>query len=593
MNNLIKIAIIFFIFLLEVVILMLYKKYNDEALLNFAKLILASSIVFLSIVNFEKFTYFSSKVSNFFNFRKISVNKARKKDFSVTDSWEIFFANSKAPTILVNDNFDVILENESFQNLLDSYEDLDINKLKNLIKQNATHKNNKTSSNNSLVVEIKMTRDEANLFTAFINDIKINQQEKNYYLAMLFDNKEKTTLKEQIFQAQKMQAVGQLAGGIAHDFNNILTAITGFSDLLLSRHNPGDKDFIDLMQIKQNSNRAANLIRQLLAFSRKQTMKLRSVDLVDVFSEINNLIKRLLGENIVLNITYSDEIWSILADTSQLEQVLINLAVNSRDAMLDNSGNLIIDAKNRKISSIRDIHHSFDNIIGSQEIEAGEYVQITFRDDGSGIKKETLEHIFEPFFTTKQIDKGTGLGLATVSGIIEQSGGYIFVSSELHIGTEFIILFRKYEDKDKNSASTKNKEKTSTKQKTKNLIGSGTILLVEDEEPVRIFSTRALQSKGYEVFSAYSGENALEQIESIGADKIDLVVSDVVMPGMSGPEMVEKISEKYPEIKVVFVSGYGEDAFYEKYGTKREFNFLAKPYSLEELAQTVKDLVKK
>jgi two-component system cell cycle sensor histidine kinase/response regulator CckA len=250
------------------------------------------------------------------------------------------------------------------------------------------------------------------------------------------------------------------------------------------------------------------------------------------------------------------------------------------------SGKLEISCSNIEIFSNRDIKFKYKYYSTASDIVPGKYVLISFKDSGCGIAPENLKKIFEPFFTTKEIGQGTGLGLATVTGIIEQTGGHIYVSSQLDEGTEFLIFLKRHE---KSAIEIKNEmEKV---ERPKDLTGTGTILIVEDEEPVRMFSSRALKNKGYNILEAFSGENALEVIESYGGDKIDLIISDVVMPGISGPEFVEIAVGKYPKIKVIFVSGYGEDAFYQKYGSERKFNFLPKPYSLSQLAEKAKEII--
>lgn len=408
-------------------------------------------------------------------------------------------------------------------------------------------------------------------------------------IAHLIDTTEQKNLEMRFAHSQKMQAVGQLAGGVAHDFNNLLTAMIGFCDLLLMRHPAGDPSFADIMQIKQNANRAANLVRQLLAFSRRQTLQPKPLDLTELLAELSNLIRRLIGENIELKMIHGREVWMIKADQGQLEQVIINLAVNARDAM-KNGGSLTIRSSNVQILG----HYSLDleMIPPAQEdtIEPGEYVQIDIIDTGHGIPRSLIEKIFEPFFSTKEVGHGTGLGLSTVYGIIKQTGGYVYVRSRENEGTTFTLFFPRMSEKE---LAAKVQEETEERATPSDLTGAATILLVEDETPVRTFAARALRNKGYDILEADCGENALEVFEQ-ATKEIEVIITDVVMPGMNGPTMVEALYEKYPEkmknIKVVFISGYAEDAFIDTYGTKREFNFLPKPFTLKQLASKVKEI---
>jgi two-component system cell cycle sensor histidine kinase/response regulator CckA len=390
---------------------------------------------------------------------------------------------------------------------------------------------------------------------------------------------EKKALEQQFVQSQKMQAVGQLAGGVAHDFNNLLTAMIGFCDLLLLRHKPGDPSFGDIMQIKQNANRAANLVRQLLAFSRQQTLQPKVLNVTDVLSEISYLLRRLIGENIELRIVHGTDLGLIRVDQGQLEQVLINLAVNARDAMAS-GGRLTVMTHNHVQRAPRRV--------GSDEITPGDYVMIDVIDEGIGIPKENLDRIFEPFFSTKPIGSGTGLGLATVYGIVRQFGGFVTVDSAPNEGAKFTILLpRHVEVKGEKAARAAAVEE---EKETADLTGMGKILLVEDEDAVRTFSSRALQNKGYQVLEANSGEDALNRLEA-ESYKVDLIISDVVMPIMDGPTMIRHVRERAPEIKVIFISGYAEDKFRDHVDADANIHFLPKPFSLKQLAAKVKDVL--
>jgi len=394
------------------------------------------------------------------------------------------------------------------------------------------------------------------------------------------DLTEQKNLELQFAQSQKMQAVGQLAGGVAHDFNNLLTAMIGFCDLLLLRFRPGDQSFADIMQIKQNANRAANLVRQLLAFSRQQTLQPRVIDIGDVLTELSHLLNRLLGENVQLKMVQARNLGAVRVDQGQLEQVIINLAVNARDAM-PNGGTLTIRTLNveRAEPTQREL----------EVMPAGAYVLIEVTDQGTGISKEIMGRIFEPFFSTKEVGSGTGLGLSTVYGIVKQTGGFIFVDSEVGVGTRFSLYLPQHQRKEGEAEPPALLDPTEFAA-PRDLTGAGTILLVEDEDPVRLFSARALRNKGYTVLEAKSGEQALQIIRA-DDQPIHLIVTDVVMPRMDGPTLIKHVRETRPDIRVVFISGYTEDTFRKRIGDDSDIHFLAKPFSLKQLAFKVKEIM--
>jgi len=392
------------------------------------------------------------------------------------------------------------------------------------------------------------------------------------YFVDLTDQK---NLEVQFAQSQKMQAVGQLAGGIAHDFNNLLTAMIGFCDLLLLRHKPGDPSFGDIMQIKQNANRAANLVRQLLAFSRQQTLQPRLLDITDVLAELTHLLRRLIGENIELDMVHGRDLGPIKVDQGQLEQVLINLAVNARDAMPE-GGKLTISTQ--AVDTTEPIRQGLD------EMPPGRWIAISVKDTGIGIPKENLARIFEPFFSTKEIGSGTGLGLSTVYGIVRQTGGFVFVDSAPAQGATFSIYLPRHE------GIAVAESEAAAERVVADLTGAGSILLVEDEDAVRSFSARALRNKGYHVWEASSGEAALELFggEAAGAD---LLVSDVIMPSMDGPTLAKRLRQERPDLKVIFISGYTEDRFSRRLDLGSGVHFLPKPFSLKQLAGKVKEVM--
>ncbi len=391
-------------------------------------------------------------------------------------------------------------------------------------------------------------------------------------LAVLNDATALKTLEAQIVQSQKMHAIGQLAGGVAHDFNNLLTAISGHCDLLLLRHGAGDADYGDLTQISQNANRAAAVVGQLLAYSRKQTLKPQRIELPDVLSDMSHLLNRLVGEKIRLRLAHAPDLGAIRADRRQLEQVIMNLVVNARDAMADGGViRITTEAVTLAEEMVRD----------RARLPPGDYAVIRVSDTGHGIPADKIDKIFEPFFTTKRPGEGTGLGLSTVYGIVKQSGGFIFVDSTPGQGTDFTIYFPINDSADAIHSSA-----VVTPDLLPEQPGDGVVMVVEDEAPVRAFAVRALQLRGYQVLEAATAEDALEQLEDPDL-KVDVFVTDVVMPGMDGPSWVSRALERRPETKVIFVSGYAEDVLSENQARVPNSIFLPKPYSLNDLTRTV------
>lgn len=395
-------------------------------------------------------------------------------------------------------------------------------------------------------------------------------------VAVLTDVSALKTLEAQFVQSQKMQAIGQLAGGIAHDFNNLLTAITGHCDLLMLRRDNTDPDYADLHQISQNANRAAALVRQLLAFSRKQTLSPQIIDLRHVLSDLSHLLNRLVGERIVVTVTHDPSLRPIRADGRQLEQVLMNLVVNARDAM-PKGGEIAIRTENVRLGT--------GVTLEGANIPKGEYVRITVSDQGCGIPPETLDKIFDPFFTTKKQGEGTGLGLSTAYGIVKQTGGYIFCTSEVGGGTTFALYFPAQRPRSATSPGP-----VAARSRPRNAGGESrrTVLLVEDEAPVRAFAARALRLHGFEVIEADSGERAL-QILSDAALAVDIFVTDVVMPGLDGPGWVRTALQSREGTRVIFMSGYMEATLSDNNAAVPGALFLPKPFSLSELVATVEN----
>jgi two-component system, cell cycle sensor histidine kinase and response regulator CckA len=393
----------------------------------------------------------------------------------------------------------------------------------------------------------------------------------------IVDTSEQKALETQFAQSQKMQAIGQLAGGVAHDFNNLLQAIMGNCDLLLMRHPAGDPSFAEINEVRQNSVRAAGLVRQLLAFSRQQTLQPKVLALSDMLTELSLLLRRLVGERIALRVEHRQDLWSVRADEGQLSNAVMNLVVNARDAMPPEGGAVTIRTAN--------VTFSVPQPIGTGHMPAGQYVLIEVIDTGSGIAKENLTKIFEPFFTTKPVGQGTGLGLSTVYGVVKQTGGFITVDSELGKGT----IFRVYLPRHTAAAAAETSEDPE-RSSPRDVTGQDTILLVEDEDAVRSFAARALRMRGYTVLDAASGEAGLEIVRS-HAGSIDLLITDVVMPNMDGPTLVRAARQLRPEMRIIFMSGYAEDAFRRNEEKAEDLHFLPKPFGLKQLVAKVKDVL--
>jgi len=429
--------------------------------------------------------------------------------------------------------------------------------------------------------------DEARYIRLFIR--KLEEDDDLVIIAVIETSEQKglerqaRALEQHMEQGQKMQAVGQLAGGIAHDFNNVLTAIIMSCDLLLSNHRSSDPSHPDILNIKNNANRAATLVRQLLAFSRRQTLRPEVFDISDMLADLRLLLTRLVGIAIDVEIEHGRDLWLIKADKSELDRALINLASNARDAMPDGG---ILTLRSRNIAQ-QDIPPSLKPQLGN-----GDYVLIEVKDSGTGMTEAIREKIFEPFFTTKEVGRGTGLGLSMVYGMITQTGGHIHCDSQPGEGTSFSLYLPRYQPSGQEEAPPSPTDKKVASLNAHDLSGSATILVVEDEDGVRMGSVKALQSRGYKVLEATTGLEALDIIKA-EQEQIDLVVSDVVMPEMDGPSLLRELRALNLNIKFIFVSGYAEEAFAKNLPKDAQFAFLSKPFSLKQLALKVKEVLEK
>ncbi len=417
----------------------------------------------------------------------------------------------------------------------------------------------------------------------YVTPVEDVENESEAAIVYAIETTDQRVLQRQFDQSQKMESVGKLAGGIAHDFNNVLSAIMMATDFLLNAHKPSDPSFQDIMQIKQNANRAASLVRQLLAFSRRQTLRPQVLDLGEALSDLSMLLRRLIGERVMLDVVHGRDLWPVKADLSQFEQVIVNLAVNARDAM-PNGGRLSLRTSN--------VSFTDSESFALKGLPRGEYVRVDVGDTGTGIPPDIIDRIFEPFFSTKEVNKGTGLGLSTVYGIIKQTGGSIYPELEVGRGTTFRIFLPRHVLTAEEMAPVPAKPKEAAKAAPADDTGHGTILLVEDEEGLRGLNARGLASRGYTVLQAANGVEAIEVIDD-HSGKIDLVVSDVVMPEMDGPTLLRELRGRDPDVKIIFVSGYAEEAFAKNLPEDEKFSFLAKPFTLKQLVAAVKETIGK
>jgi two-component system, cell cycle sensor histidine kinase and response regulator CckA len=388
------------------------------------------------------------------------------------------------------------------------------------------------------------------------------------------DVTDRRALEEQFRQAQKMEAVGRLAGGVAHDFNNLLMVISGYTEVLLEEFRADDPLQGKVQAIQQAADRATTLTRQLLAFSRKQFLELKVVDVNAIVSDMERLLRPLIGETIELTTRLTSGVGQTRADAGQLEQVIMNLVVNSRDAM-PRGGKITIQTSEATFEAHASREHGL--------VAPGSYIVLTVSDTGLGMDAETQSRIFEPFFTTKEKGKGTGLGLSTVYGIVKQSGGYIFADSGVGRGTRFRIYLPRVDDPAESAGTPHTAQVPGG--------GSETVLLVEDEESVRQLVRDTLQARGYKVLEAENGEVGVQVAES-HAGTIDMIITDVVMPGMSGRELARRVTEARPETKVLYLSGYTEEAIAHEGVLDPGTAFLQKPFTLQLLSRKVREVLR-
>jgi nitrogen-specific signal transduction histidine kinase/CheY-like chemotaxis protein len=393
------------------------------------------------------------------------------------------------------------------------------------------------------------------------------------FVAMVRDISERQRLQLQLQQAAKMEGVGRLAGGVAHDFNNLLNVIIGYSDLMLERRN--SPEFLEkgAREIRKAADRAASLTRQLLAFSRQQVLEPKVLDLNEIVAEMKDLLLRMLGEDVELVVTQAAGLGRVRADPGQIGQVIMNLAANSRDAM-PQGGRFIVETANAVVSEAFAAEHA--------NMPPGDYVLLSVSDTGAGMTPEIRSHIFEPFFTTKEQGKGTGLGLATVYGIVKQSGGYIWVYAEPELGATFKVYLPRVD-------ALPERPQAAAAPAT-NCRGSETLLVVEDEEGVRVLVRDYLQMNGYTVLEAPHGEEAL-RIACEHSGEISLMITDVIMPGMNGRELAERMVLLRPSMKVLYMSGYAEAAVYRKGVLDPGAPFLQKPFGPPDLGRKVRDVL--
>ncbi len=489
---------------------------------------------------------------------------------------------SHEPIIITNLEGDIEYVNAAFEKITGYHRDEVLGKNPRILKSGKQNRElyeslwNTISSGDVWKGELINRRKDGSLYVAeaIILPIKNNEGELINYIAVEKDITNVKRLEEEFRQAQKMEAVGRLAGGVAHDFNNLLTVINGYANLLLQNISPQDSVYKKILQIQKAGERAARLTSQLLAFSRKQVVQPKILNINDVLEDLSKMLKRLLGEDILLSIRTDPHLADIRIDPGQLEQIIMNLAINARDAM-PTGGHLHIETVNMRLDQA-----FVENHLGSH---AGNYVYLAVSDTGTGMSKEVLSHIFEPFFTTKTAGKGTGLGLSTVYGIVKQCQGFVEVNSEPGNGTTFKIYFPAAEGKKRTTAPGGENSKELQK-------GSETILIVEDEDSVRDLAVTILREHGYHILDAPLADEALSLVRREKCH-IDLLLTDMIMPRMNGRDLAQKICDYYPQIKVVYMSGYTDNALLAHKEGEPEVTFIHKPFSPIQLVKTIRSVL--
>jgi two-component system cell cycle sensor histidine kinase/response regulator CckA len=508
-------------------------------------------------------------------------------------SWKCFFDNSPYPVCIASVDGIISKVNASYINQVANHT-AGYNFLDLFVEEDAHNLKHKMHSMAAGVLEpqiLPMTRqkDGSKIFEVFLGNILNLDGKFHAFIVRVTDVTQRKHLEDNLSHAQRMQTIGQLVGSVAHDFNNILTAISGFCDLLLLHHSVGDPSFANIMQIKQSADRASLLIQRLLAFSRKQTLQMQAASPLDLFSDFSPIIQRLVGTQVQFVQRIAQNIWNINVDLVQIEQVILNLVVNAQQAMQQQDGKLEIYVSNLVLHEPKAELSGYLMPPGEKGADVGEYVEIIVKDNGCGIEFSKIPRIFEPFYTTKSHISGTGLGLSTVYGVIKQCGGFLFIKSEVGLGTEFKILLPRCKETIK-LQQEHNIRETEFNSSRILLPGNATVVLVEDEDAIRVFVKNVLVTKGYKVHDFSSAERAVESVAE-KALKFDLLITDVVMPEMSGPKLVEKLRVEHPECKVIFISGYAEEAFSQEYGQQRHFHFLPKPFSLKQLVLKVQEVL--
>lgn len=501
--------------------------------------------------------------------------------------WDMYFENSTIPHFITDSVGCIILKNKAvFNSAINNIKDhIDA---KNILLTDLIHENSQEvlqsvwqdlKNDKIITTKIKITLNNTGNSLIVMHLQKID---KDLILGSLIDITEQRNLELQFIHSQKMQAIGQLAGGIAHDFNNLLTAMIGFCDILLTKHFPGDESFTYVMHIRQNVNRAANLVKQLLALSRQQVLQSKIFNPYTIIYELSFLIRRLIGESIQLNIIGSENVGNIKFDQGQLEQIIINLAINARDAM-KHHGKLTIEINNENINKYNHPSLNMFSPVYDEEMQEGSYISINVIDNGSGIEESDLSKIFEPFFSTKG-NTGTGLGLSTVYGIIKQAHGFIFVETKKNHGTKFSIFLKTHE----NIIHDQSVSETNDSNSLMDTTGNSSILIIEDDDSVRMLMTNVLQNRGYNIIAVNSGLDALKVFDD--NNHIDIIISDIIMPDTDGPKVIQEIHDKYTLVKVIFISGYSKQYLTEKNIENKDVYFLQKPFAMQDLIKVIKNV---